>query len=189
MFNRLTDAQTEILKEIDANVKLVVLEGTPRQQFLYLMAGYLVEGDDRKMWYIYHAIMSIIVIDEVDDLLRQRYGKEYPELLDRMFKYGTILRRMKLLLDQIDPKKLEDDIEFESKAVAEYWKLCEKLPLIDYYIYDIFEVICLHSSLGKNTVPSSAIQMMERELKKVVYGEERQRFNRPDQIERPFESS
>ena len=62
MFNRLTDAQTEILKEIDANVKLVVLEGTPRQQFLYLMAGYLVEGDDRKMWYIYHAIMSIIVI-------------------------------------------------------------------------------------------------------------------------------
>ena len=177
---QLNDAEKDIIHEIEQNIKFINIDGVTRQRFMYLMAGAMVVHDERAGWYFYNAIMSLVVIDEITEILKQRYGKNWDEVLDRLYKYGTIIDRTKLYLDHIEEKTLKDN-DIKDPVFVKLLETMTKIPLINYELNHIFIVITHHTTLGKNTVPSQALTMMEREYKKTPYGEDRKR---PDMITR-----
>ena len=180
LYEKLDTAQTKLIKKIEENSKKIIVDGVPRQIFLSFIAGFIVEQDDRKIWYIYQAILSILVIDDVRILLKQRYKKDYETFIDRIYKYGALAREIRLYLDHIDDKALKNE-DITNYAHQRYITLIRKMPLIDYQLWDAFMVICFGTNLANNSVPNQTIQLMERQLKKVTYEDQRQR-------QRPFQT-
>ena len=68
----------EIDAEIDAEIKYVTVDPLTRQRFQYNIGGDLGSYDVRKIWYLYHGVMHCLTIDEFDELVKRRYGKNYP---------------------------------------------------------------------------------------------------------------
>lgn len=161
-------AEQQILQDVEENTQVIIVDNLTKQRFMYSLAGYCILRDERKEWYLYKAINDVITHPEVDALLRKQWGTEYTNNIYRLQKYGAIIEKVHHFLEKTDNKELKNN-EATSQAFQQTITTLEKIPLIEYQTKWLLIFICLHTNLGKNTIPNSAFQALEKQYKKIVY--------------------
>lgn len=164
-------AENNVIQEINDNIKFIVLDAVTKQRFMYLLAGATVQVDERESWFLYHAIMSVFSMPEIEELLKERYGDNYYTLRKKLFSFGAKIEKINIFLNHMDEKTLKDN-DVKSESFKRLMKLLEELPLIHYDLYHILITILIYTNLGKNAIPSTAFQIFERKDKKVQYSQD-----------------
>ena len=167
-------AEKNVIQEIDENVKFVVLDAVTKQRFMYFLGGSSVQVDVRESWFIYHAIMSVFSMAEIQELLKERYGDNYYTLRTKLFSYGAKIEKINNVLNMVDDITTEEKREtfLKSETNKRINKLMEEMPLINTDLYHVLLTILVYTNLGKNTIPSTAFQIFERKDKKVQYSQD-----------------
>jgi hypothetical protein len=168
------NAHQDLLAEIEAETTFITIDYLTRQRFMYFLGGYLVVHDERKAWYYYHAVMLIFAMEEVEDLIKKRYGKEYTRLKHNLTHYGALLTKIKYHLDYMDEKKLKEG-DITNPVYQKTMNLLEQFPLIYQELDHIFLIISLYTNLGQQTVPNQAIATFTQHYKRIQYDSEQRR--------------
>ena len=165
-------ATVNIINSVEEEVKVVVTDSVTRQQFLYYLAGYLSCPDERRAWYYFHAIATVIAIKEVTEVVKQKLGANYDGFTRRFYAYSAIVNKIKYHFDHLEEKTLKDgDTENSSYLAAMDW--LGRLPLIWQELDAVFIIICRYTNLGQLTVPNTALSIFAQTYKKVAYTSER----------------
>lgn len=171
----------EIENALNEETSIIQYDGIIRQRFLNHLAGDLAFTDQRRDWFVYRAIASIIATKEMTELLQKYYGTKYQELIQRFQQIGTIIEELKYNYDMMtqnprDTKKYA----YHDKEVT---KRLIRLGLIQNELSQLLYIIATKTNLGQNTVPQQAISKISQEYKKTEIPEERQKTTtteRPD---------
>jgi len=177
------EASATIINDVEEQTPLVIMDSLTRQRFVYALAGYLAVSDERRIWYFFHAITMVLAIDEVDAIVKKKFGNTYNDFRQRLNTYSGIVNRIKYHFDNIDDKTLKEG-DTSNPAYVSMMDLLTKLPLIYQELDAVFIIICRYTSLGQNTVPQQAISIFQQQYKKVSYGEDRRTR---ETVERPPE--
>lgn len=170
--NDLDLAEANLINSVEEETTIVIVDSLTRQRFMYFLAGYLSLTDERKAFYLFHAVTLVLAIDEVNTLVKKKFGTTYAAFRQRLDTYNIILSKVKFHLDQLDDKTLKaGDTQSDLYRAAMDW--LSKLPLIYQELDAVFVLICRYTNLGQNTVPQQAISMFQQEFKRVSYSEDR----------------
>ena len=162
--NIITDCEEEYL--------YVTLEPLLRQRFVYHFAGYLHYADERKLYWLYMAIEPLMAHEQIDALLRKRFGAQYHAIKERVPRLGAILGRLNFHLNNFDEKKLRDG-DIGTPAYNAVMDSLLKLPFIDDTLEKVLATVSIYTSVGQITVPNQALQIHQMRERKVQYQEER----------------
>ena len=163
---------TNLVNSVEEETETIYLDNLTRQRFLYFLGGYLVIHDERRAWFLYHAIALCLSIDEVTELVKKKFGTRYNEFRTRFSTYGSILNKVKYHFDHMEDKTLKDgDIDSQAYRTTMDW--LTKLPLIYQELDTVFVLICRYTDLGQKTMPTPDIAIFQQQYKRVDYKESR----------------
>lgn len=166
---QINQAKTRILQNIEENTNQIQLPNLTIQRTHHLLAGYLLTKDERKAWYYYHTIQSLITNPEIQKLLQKTYADNYDLVINRLREYSTIIEQIKLDLDQLEDKP---DKDCTTKAYTRAHQNLTRIPLIYNDLHQIFYIITKNTNLGQQKIPNQIMQTQERQLKKIEYNED-----------------
>jgi hypothetical protein len=173
VLDKLEEARTSLIKELDDNIKTIYLPNQVRQIFTYSISGFVICHDERIMWHLYNSIMQIYTIPDIQELLRMRYGEDnIPVIKKYLTNIGGIVNKIKYHLDRVQDKEWTEE-EMKTEEYKEIQKQLSRLPIMTKILYNILMTILLHTSLGKNSVPTPALDMHRRQYKKIPQYEQK----------------
>lgn len=175
-------ALMEIENTINKETSIIQYDGIIRQRFINHLAGDLAITDQRRDWFLYRAITTIIATKEMTDLLQKSYGEKYKELIQRFNQIGTILEELKYHYDMMEANpRTTDKYKYHDKAVQ---KRLTQLKLIQPELNQLLYTIATRTNLGQYTVPQQVISKLTQQYKKTEIPEERR--TRPE-TDKPFQ--
>jgi len=167
IITKIDEAETNINKEIQENQRIVYLPNQTRQAFTYTISGYIICHDERIAWHLYNGIMQLITLQEIKELIKNKYGEEGAiKIRNNLLQYGKTINTIKYLLDMTQDKEWTEE-EYKKEHYKIIIQNLKKLPIITRNLYTLFIILCLQTSIGRNSVPQPAIDMHRRQYKKI----------------------
>lgn len=177
------ESTDKIIETLNQETTYIFYEGVNRQRFLNLLAGDLAITDQRRDWFLYRAIITIMSTTEMEEHLKKIYGNNYPALRSRINQIGTILEELKYHYDMMENNpRTTDKYKYHDKAVQ---KALTQLPLINRDLNQLLYIIATKTNLGQITVSQNTISKISQEYKKIEIPEERR--TRPEPTDRPYQ--
>ncbi len=159
-----------MLDDTNEEYAYITLDSTMRQRYVYHLAGYLYYVDERKLYWLYLAIAPLLGHEQIDQVLRQKFGSNYSEMKSRIPRLGSILGKLNFHLNNYDEKKLRDG-DIGTPAYNATMDALMKIPFIDDTLEKIFVIIATYTSLGQVTVPAPAFLVHASKERKLNYDE------------------
>jgi hypothetical protein len=169
---QIEQAKENIIQECNKRTIYITLSPVQRQRFVYHFGGVLTHPDERMLYWLYMAIEPLMAHDQIDDLLRHYFGKNYQAVKERIPKLGALLGKINFHLNNFDERKLRDG-DINNPAYHATMNALMRIPFIDDTLEKVFSIIATHTSIGQITVPNQAIQIHLMQERKIQYQEEK----------------
>jgi hypothetical protein len=168
VWTAITEAKKSIIEYIDNQSRFITLPQATKQTWQAKLGGFLVYPDERAGYFLALSIKSVIGIPLIQEALKERFGINYPKVMDRFNKYFVLISKINNLRDDIrnDPAVRTNPSHPKNIQILNH---LEKIHLVYANLFSIFHCITQRTNLGQNGVDSQYIQIYREQYKHLEY--------------------
>ena len=163
--------ESEFNKDIDEHFQYIRVSELFAQEIRNEVAGLIIEPDERKLWWLHRIIMKANAHPQINGEIRKVAGNNYNKVMDHIITGTKNVNTIKYILDMMD--KTSPNTELWRKLYHDYLITVKKINIINYEVYDIFNIITENTNIGTRSISEQTLQMMLKSVKKPELREER----------------
>ena len=165
----INDYKDKIIQRMHKEARNIEIRGVLKQRINTYGADQLECPDIRRWWSEMEIIGIAQSIPEIEEYIKEIYGKEYTNYKNKMETYKKIINDIKFRQDIIINNKYTVTNPEQKNFIDETNKLIAKISLTNTEVKRLHVLLDMFTSMGDMTIPSTTLQVARTKFRKIEY--------------------